>query len=486
MSETDSLLISNAAAIVTMDGGHRVLRDADILVQDGVITAIGEVPAAAAALATRRVDACRRIVLPGLINAHSHSPLAFAKGCYDLLNHRAALWMFQAFTANRTADEIAASALLNCAEMLLTGTTAVIDHFPEQGFSLADVDSVVAAYRSAGMRANVALRIFDQPYTDIYPPAGEFPPELDAELRAADPLRPRPAAELLALVEAAVERHHDVSGMVQISPAPSNPMRCSDDLLAGCQSLAGRRDTIIHMHLLETRVQAEIARRRYGRSQIEHLDHLGVLSDRLSTAHTIWIDDDDIPLLAERGVVPVHNPESNVRGGSGVAPIARLLRGGVTVAIGADGSPSGGNQALQHSLRLATILARPGDPQVGNWVTTTNALAMATTGGAAAMRLASRIGSLEVGKAADIVLYDANSPWWSPLNDPVHQFVYSETGSSVREVFIGGRQVVAEGRVTAFDAETVLREAQGRFSAILDRNATLLSLSTRLASAALG
>jgi cytosine/adenosine deaminase-related metal-dependent hydrolase len=483
MGAPRTLLIRGAAAIVTMDAEDRVLRDADILVRDGSIAAVGTITPEDAAAAESVIDARQRVVLPGLVNAHSHSPLAFAKGCYDLANHRAALWMFQAFTANATPNEIRCAALLNALEMLRTGTTAVIDHFPEQGFSLTEVDAVVAAYRESGMRANVALRIFDEAYTDILPPAGTFPPELDAELRAARLLEPRPAEELLALVEAAVRRHHDPAGMVQVSPAPSNPMRCTDALMAGCQELADRHDTIVHCHLLETRVQAEIARKRYGRSQLRHLDGLGVLTDRLSCAHVIWADEEDLPLLAERGVVPVHNPESNVRGGSGVAPIARMLRAGVTVAIGADGSPSGGNQAMQHTLRLATILARPNDADVRNWVTTADALRMATRGGAQAMRLP--IGAIAPGMAADMALYDLRSPWWTPLNDPIHQFVYSETGGSVREVFVAGRQVVTDGRVTAFDEEAVLEEANGRFQALLRRNDGLLRLSRRLAQATL-
>jgi cytosine/adenosine deaminase-related metal-dependent hydrolase len=160
-----------------------------------------------------------------------------------------------------------------------------------------------------------------------------------------------------------------------------------------------------------------------------------------------------------------------------------MLRAGVTVAIGADGSPSGGNQALQHAMRLATIVARPQDADVRNWVTTADTLRMATRGGAKAMRRP--IGQITPGMAADLALYDLRSPWWTPLNDPVHQFVYSETGSSVREVFIAGRQVVAEGRVTAFDEDAVLEEAHGRFQALLTRNARLLELSGRLARATL-
>jgi len=478
----DSLLIRDAV-VVTLDAGGVVHRPGDILIRGSLIAAVGDVPAEQATRATRTVDGRNRIAFPGLVNAHSHSPLAYAKGYYDLANHRAAMWMFQAFTTGRTRDEIYACTLLNCIEMLRTGTTAVIDHYPEQAFGLEEVEPVVAAYRDCGMRALVALRVFDEPYLDIYPPAGAFPPALDAALKARDPLKPRPAAELIDLCTAAIERDDEPQGRIRIGPAPSNPMRCSDDLLAGCQRIAEKYDTLVHCHLLETRIQSEIAQKRYGTSMVRHLDAIGALSKRLSCAHTIWIEPDDIPLLAERGAMVIHNPESNVRGGSGLAPIASMIRAGVTVGIGADGSPSGGNQALQHSMRLATIIGRPHAANVREWVTTNDAMRMATTGGAAAMGLAGQLGMIAPGQKADIALYDLKSPWWTPLNDPVHQFVYSEPGTSARDVIIDGRVVVENGCITTFDADAVLAEANQIFAGILERNGDLMGLAKSLAAA---
>ena len=411
--------------------------------------------------------------------------LAHAKGFYDLANHRSALWMFQALTAGRSPDEIHASALLNCLEMMRSGTTACVDHFPEQGFSLHDVDAVVRAYQDCGMRAIVALRVFDEPYLDIYPRAGEFPPEMAAALVERDTLKPRPTAELLDLCEAAIQRYHDPSGLIQIAPAPSNPVRCSDALLTGCQRLAERYDTRVHCHLLETKVQAEITHRRRGRGMVRHLDSLGALSDRLSCAHAIWVEEEDLPLMAERGTIVVHNPESNLRGGSGIAPVARMLRAGISVAIGADGSPSGGNQILQHSMRLATIVGRPQASDLEDWVTTRDAMAMATAGGAKVLDRTDEIGAIAVGRKADLVLYDLAAPWWSPLNDPIHQFVYSEPGTSARDMFINGRRVMAEGRITSFDADAVLADAHAVFARTLERNRDLMILAKRLGEAAL-
>lgn len=472
------------AVIVTRDKYGTIHKGADILIRNDRIAAVGEVPAELADQATQVIDAHNRIAFPGLVNAHTHSPLANAKGIYDLANHRSGMWMFQAVTSGRSRDEIYASALLNCMEMFLTGTTACVDHFPEQGFSIDDVDAVVQAYKDCGMRAMVALRVFDERYRDIYPPAGEFPADLTDALAKRDTLKPRPAAELLALCDEAIGRYHDPEGLVQIAPAPSNPMRCSDALLSGCQELADRRDTQVHCHLLETKIQTVIANDRYGTTMVKHLDSIGALSDRLSCAHTIWIDDDDIALLAERGAMVVHNPESNIRGGSGIAPIARMLRAGVTVALGADGSPSGGNQALQHAMNLATIIGRPHAAKFSDWVSTEDVMDMATIGGAKVMGLEDEIGSIAPGKKADVVLYDLKQPWWMPLNNPTIQMVHSESGSSVRDVFIDGRHVVADGRITTFDSDALLAEAQGHFDRVLERNRDLMDLAKRLGQAA--
>ncbi|MGH8221694.1 MAG: amidohydrolase family protein [Woeseiaceae bacterium] len=458
---------------------------ADILIHDGRIVSVGPQGEDASPSGARVIDGRDRIVFPGLINAHSHSPLSFAKGVYDKVNHRAAMWMFQGMTANRTAEEIRLAALLNALEMIRTGTTGVIDHFPEQSFALKDVAAVVDGYRAAGVRAHIALRIFDGEYTDIFPPAGLFPESLMEAMRGAEILKPTTCQELEQLCREAIERHHRPGSLITVGPAPSNPIRCSDELNAMSAGLAKEYGTGVHCHLLETRVQAELARKRYGRSMTRHLDSLGVLSGRLSCAHVIWIDNEDIALLAERGVVVVHNPESNVRGGSGIAPISKMLHAGVRVAIGADGSPSGGNQALQHSLRLATILSRPHEPRVDDWVSTRNALGMATWGGAAAMNMPNEIGAIAPGYRADLVLYDLNSPWWTPLNDPVHQFVYSEIGTSAHTTIIDGKVVMENGRILTFDADQVLRDARAAFPRILERNSKILDVARRLAEASL-
>ena len=383
------------------------------------------------------------------------------------------MWLFQAYTANRTPREVYVSAMLNCVEMLLSGTTSALDHFPEQSFGADDVEAAVAAYRDSGMRAQVALRIFDGEYTDIMPPAGSLPPHLQEAVERDNPFKLRSVAELRELCSDAISRWHGTAGRIGIGPAPSNPMRCSDELLEMCPELSDATGVGVHCHLLETAVQAEIAQRRYGTTMVRHLDDIGLLTSRLICAHTIWIGDEDIELMAERGAVVVHNPESNIRSGSGIASIPRMLARGVRVGLGNDGSCSGGDQVLQRAMRLATMIHRVQEPDPSKWIGNGDAMRMATAGGAAALQMEGEIGVIEAGRKADIVLYDLNRPWWTPVNDPVNQFVQSENGSGVDTVIVDGRVLVEGGRIVAFDADAILAEAREIVPAMKDRNGTL-------------
>jgi cytosine/adenosine deaminase-related metal-dependent hydrolase len=260
-------------------------------------------------------------------------------------------------------------------------------------------------------------------------------------------------------------------------------MRCSDALLEMCVDLSESHGVPVHCHLLETSVQTEIAQRRYGVTMVKHLDDLGLLTPRLSCAHTIWIGDDDIDLMAERGAVVVHNPESNIRGGSGIAPIPRMLARGVRVGLGNDGSCSGGGQVLQRAMRLATMIHRVSEPDPSKWIGTGQALRMGTAGGAAAMQGDGKFGAIAVGQAADLALYDLTRPWWTPVNDPVHQLVQSEQGAGIDTVIADGCVVVEGGKVTAFDADAIMDEARDMMPAIKHRNRDLFDLVERVGRA---
>jgi cytosine/adenosine deaminase-related metal-dependent hydrolase len=468
-----SKLVIRDALLVSADAGENRSR-ADVVVEHGRISAVVDAGTAATAGATI-IDARDRLLMPGFVNAHTHSPTNVLKGTGDRLSHPAFMWRNQADTAGRTPDEIRLSALLGCIEHLLGGTTAVIDHFPEQGFSEADVDAVVDAYRMTGMRAMVALRIFDEAYTDIEPPDG-YPSDFAID----NPLSPPPLDQTVALVEACIKRHDgSADGRIRMCPAPSNPMRCSDDLLSAVAVIAERHDTAVHMHLLETAIQAKIARARYGRSMVQHLDRLGLLTDRLSTAHTIWLDDDDIALIAARGAIPVHNPESNLKLGAGFSPVAKMLHAGVTVALGTDGASTNDNLDMHEVMRLALMLQRPGEPNRSRWPTAGDAIAMATVAGGKAMRCAG-LGTLAPGAPADLVLHDLRAPSWIPLNDPATQLVFGASGATVDTVIVDGKLIVAGGRIVAFDMEPILAEVRGLVRRQRDRGHDLQRWAARM------
>lgn len=471
------LLIRNALVVDPESAAAPTRRD--IVVAGGRIAGI--VPAGtAAAGAARVIEAQERLLMPGLVNAHTHSPLNILKGTGDVLSHPAFMWRNQADTAGRTPDEIYASALFGCIEHLLNGTTAVIDHFPEQGFDIACVEAVVNAYRTAGMRAVIALRIFDEPYTDIEPEGG-FP----EELTIANPLAPAPLADSLALVEEAIRAFDGAAdGRIRVCPAPSNPMRCSDALLEGVRDIAERLNTPVHMHLLETAVQAKIARARYGTSMVRHLDDLGLLSPRLSTAHTIWLDDEDITLMAARGAMPVHNPESNLKLGAGIAPVATMLRAGVNVALGTDGAGTNDNLDLHEVMRLAVMLQRPALPDRAQWPTANDALRMATINGGRAMGVKD-LGRLVPGAPADFTLHDLSTVAWTPLNDVLTQLVFAASGATVDTVIVDGRVLLENRRVTSFDAEPVVAAVRGLVPALRQRNRDLQQWTMQLEGAIL-
>lgn len=469
-------LVVKDAMVITLDDSNTIYERADVLVGSGTIQAVGTDLTATVAANVQAIEASGMLLAPGLVNAHTHSPLALAHGGLDKMNHRAGMWQIQGFSANRTPREVYVSTLLNCLEMITTGTTAVVDHFPEQAFTDEQVDAVVQAYEDCGMRAMVALRIFDGEYTDIFPPKGEFPDDFIARMRALSTLSPTPVPELERLCERAIRDHHGrADGRIQIAPAPSNPMRCSDEMLAMTVDVAERHDTAIHCHLLETEIQSVIARDRYGCTIIQHMDRLGLLSERLSCAHTIWIDSEDILLMADRGTVVVHNPESNMSGGSGKAPIPAMLQAGVRVAIGTDGSCNG-DQIMQPAIRLATMLHRPSMPDPAGWVGNLDAFRMGTQGGAAALRMVDKLGAIVPGQKADFGLYDLSAPWWCPLNNPVDQFVTVETGHALKHLVIDGKIVVEDGKVSTFDTKAIAAEARDMWPILAERNKPLLDL----------
>jgi 5-methylthioadenosine/S-adenosylhomocysteine deaminase len=481
MQHQPSRLIIRNAHVVTLDASDSVFDPGAVLIEDGAIVAIGAVDDETAEGCDRVIDGAGRLLVPGFVNAHTHSPNNVAQGTADGLSHPAYMWLTQAYTANRTPREHYVSAMLGSIQMLLTGTTAVLDHFPGQTVKAEEVDAVLSAYRDAGMRAALGLRFYDSGFVDIAPRGISLPEGVAEDIERLNPLNPMLLADYGALAEEAISRWHGAEGRLKVFPAPSNPERCTDEALVLCAELAERHDLGMHTHLLESRVQAEIAQEKYGCTMVRHMADLGVLNRRWSFAHTVWVDDDDIELLADSGAVVVHNPESNMKIGAGTAPVPAMKARGVRLALGTDGAGTNDNLIMHESLSLAAKLHRPQTANRADWLTARDVLAMATAGGAAALLADDDIGAIEVGRRADLVLYRLDAPWWVPVNDVVSQLVFAENGSSVDTVIVDGKVLVEEGRITAFDADAILAEARPMMKTILDRNSELLGLARRMA-----
>jgi 5-methylthioadenosine/S-adenosylhomocysteine deaminase len=435
-----------------VDVGAGQFRRTDVAVSGGRITAVGD-----GLEGGRIVDCARAAVVPGAVNSHCHSNENWFRGLWDNLPLEP--WMLFSYPVlsapAQTPDEIYVRTLLGGIEMLRSGATCVVDFLYElQGFSDDSLEAVVRAYRDLGMRAVVGLAIADRAYHEtVVLDARLVDPELVARLERE---KPPSWSEWEGFVRHAVERFHRPDEGIAICPAPSGPQRCTDDLLVGSAALADELDLPVHIHVLETRMQALSGRRMYGRTLPEHLDALGFLSPRVSFEHGIWLTDGDIEIVRDRGVTIVHNPVSNLKLGSGVCPVPALLRAGVNVALGTDGMCSNDGNDMYAAVKTAALLHKLWEVDYEEWLGAEEAWSMATEGGAAAAGDRDGLGRIEAGRRADLVVLDLDTLPFTPLNDPLRQLALGSTTQAVRSVLVGGRFVLRDGEITGVDEAEIL------------------------------
>jgi guanine deaminase len=459
--------------------GGRVLRGdlrtcdvADILVRDGLIAAI-EPPGTIDPTSHRVVDASDRLLIPGLVNGHTHSHGALGKG---LVDDRVPLEVFLsasgAINASRTIADKRLSAMLCAVELIRKGCTACYDLFVEiPAASREGLEAVADAYRETGIRAVVAPMLADRTLYQALPGLLESLP--DAVRDRATKLATAPADASLAAARDTFAQWPFDRDFVRPAIAPTIPLHCSDAFMTGCAALAREFDVGLQTHLAETKTQAVLAVKRYGESMVEHLVRLGLPGPHFSAAHGIWIDASDIARLAAAGASVVHNPMSNLRIGSGVAPARAMLDAGLNLAIGTDATNTSDGQNMFEALRLAAYLSRVADPDPARWLSVDGVFRAATVGSAAALGLR-RVGRLDPGYAADIVFVDLRHINYVPLRAPLLQLVFAENGAAVDSVMIGGRMVLEHGRMLTVD-EARLRDEAAEAAARLDaRNETAL------------
>jgi cytosine/adenosine deaminase-related metal-dependent hydrolase len=429
-----------------------------IVIEGNRITSVSS-EAVATDGADRVIDGVRFLAIPGLVNAHTHSSEAFTRGYDRPLPLEP--WLVGTIWALDTLSERDhyLVALLGAIEMLQNGATSVLDHLGLMpGAHLGHLDATMNAYRDIGIRAGVA------------PLFREHSPEaLDGQKRGhgtaetvLNTLPPRLSNDaILELCDAFFAKWHGAeNGRLRCWIGPSGAQWTTIPFLRRCNDLARRHDGGLHMHLMETRVQDHLARQLFGKTAVAMLADEEILGPHVSLPHSVWITPKDIERIARAGAVPVHNPAANLRLGSGLSPIRGMLDAGVVPGLGADGSKSSDHQNLFGHLHLLALIHNLRDPDPARWITSREAVNIATVGGAAAMRRPGELGKIAPGYLADIALLDLDTPALCPMNDAFHHLAYSELGGSVDTVLVDGRVVVEKRRVLGVDVPAILAEVR--------------------------
>ena len=465
---TETLLVRNAQ-VIALDDADREWPRADIVIEAGDIKALG--PGAGKGRSFDRViEAEGLLAMPGLINAHFHSPGNLMKGLLPGLPLE--LFMLREvppLAADGDGERLAyVRTLLGAIEMLRRGITAVHDdayHVPVA--TTASIDAIMRAYEDCGIRATVAI---DQPNVveyEKYPFLARLLPE--EERRAMERAPRQSADELLALYGHLIGRWHGrAGGRLAAAVSCSAPQRVTPVYFSALSELSKRHDLPFNVHVLETRLQRVLGDEKYGKSLVRYVHDLGLLDERMMVIHAIWIDQRDAELLAASRCTVAHNPVCNLRLGSGVMPYYLLRAAGVPVCLGSDEMNADDSANMWFVAKTAALLQTLGADDYCEWPGAAEMLAALTRGGARAMRRADRIGQLAPGFAADVILLDLDTAAFTPLNDLRRQLVYCEDGSSVRYTIVAGRVVCEDGRLVAVDEKAVRAEARALMAGYRD------------------
>jgi 5-methylthioadenosine/S-adenosylhomocysteine deaminase len=461
-AETDRrpILIRNGYVV---PGAHRPhLERADILIDGNEIAALGCDLLSQQAVASRNprvIDAAKRIVIPGFINAHTHSNESFCQGFWDALPLEVwILHQYPPFTLKPLPERTHyLRTMLLAIECLRSGITTVQDDLINRLSETAAFDGSAAAYRDIGLRAAITTSMWDRPFLEPLPWVDELmDPAIKAELAT---LPTTTCRDQMAMFERNFAAWHEAGdGRIRAILGPVGPQWCSDELLQAATEISLARGLPVHTHTLESKLQAVQAELMYGRPMVEHLDGLGVLTPHFTLNHAIWLTDGEIERLGARGCSISHNPLSNLKLGSGIARVRDLRNAGVNVALGTDGTSTSDRADMLRSLGMAALIHRVGDMDYDTWVTAEEAFEMATIGSARSCRLAAEIGTIEVGKKADLVLLDREDYGFIPLFKPIQQLAYAVNSDAVRTVLVDGEVVMEERALTRIDEAALKAE----------------------------
>jgi len=426
MTRADILVYNGT--IITMDDQNMVIPSGLLAMSGNTIIYIGK-DDKGLIKAQKEIDAEGGLILPGLINSHTHAAMTLFRGLADDLPLMEWLndYIFPV-EGKMDADFVRVGTLLACAEMIMSGTTTFCDMYLFE-------EEVARAAKEAGMRCLAGEVIYD------------FPSPNYGEIEKG-----------FIYTEALIERWREDS-LVNIAVEPHSLFTCGVELLLKANDLALKKDVPLILHLAETREELEAIEKRYGKRPVQHLKDLGLLGPHLIADHCVHISEPEIELLAENKVSVVHNPESNMKLASGIAPVPEMMAKGITVGLGTDGCASNNNLDLFGEMDMAAKLHKANklDPTVMDAQTL---IKMATIGGATALGLEKITGSLVVGKRADMIVIDINKPHLIPMYNPYSHLVYAASGHDVKHSIIDGRIVMEDRRPLTLDIEDIIERSK--------------------------
>src|SRR5689334_6231751 len=425
-----SLVIANGI-VVTADGASRVITPGSVAIDGADIVAVDTAENIRRQFRGRdTIDAGGEVVMPGLVNTHTHAPMVLFRGLADdlALEEWLTKYIFPAESKTVSPDFVRAGTRLAALEMIESGTTTFTDmyYFEEE---------VAKETKAAGLRGVLGETVIQFPVADAKTPA-----------------------EALTRTEAFIKAFEN-DALITPAVAPHAIYTNDTPTLKAARELSVRYHVPTLIHVAETQAEAMTARERGFPTVVSYLESLGFLGPGVVAAHAVWVNDADMALLKARGVGVSHNPESNMKLASGIAPVKAYLAADVAVGLGTDGAASNNDLDMFEAMRTASFLAKvaTSDPTA---VSASTALRLATIGGARVLGMEKQIGSLEPGKRADLIIVSMSAARQSPMYDPVSHLVYVTRGDDVQTTIVNGKVLMRDRKVLTLDAPAVLRDAQ--------------------------
>jgi 5-methylthioadenosine/S-adenosylhomocysteine deaminase len=423
-------LLIVGGTVVTMNGSRAVVEDGAIAISGKDIVGIGKrADLVQKFVATRTINAAGKIIIPGLINTHTHVPMTLFRGISDDLDLQDWLtkYIFPAEAKNVNEQFVRAGTRLGLAEMIRGGTTTYCDMYYFE-------DAIADETKKAGVRGILGETIIDFPVADN-----------------------KTNAEAMAYTERFIKKWQN-DDLIVPALAPHAPYTVSTEHLKAIRAMSDKFNAAVVTHVAETKKERDDIKKQYGDTPVTYLDKIGFLSNRTIAAHTIWITDKEIDILKKDGVGSAHNPQSNMKLASGVAPVPAMLARDVAVGLGTDGAASNNDLNMWEEMDTAAKLHKEfsGDPKVVN---AEQAFEMATIRGARALHIDKITGSLETGKRADIVIVDADDLNQTPAFNVYSSLVYSTKANDVRSVIINGRVVMLDRRLLTLNENAIKIDA---------------------------